>query len=996
MGTWQRLAATALLGLTACGGGGGGGGDASAGSGGYAGSAFGVVQLISHAPTEGAVQVPLDVTIELQFDANIVAESFDYPDTWLRETATQTDVPFDVQAAANGQVTVRPINDLAAETEYTFQLAALTTDVSGRILDRTVSFAFRTLDVTPPSLLGVDVPHNAIAVSRSAPITITFDEPIEPTSISDQSLYLRDDFGSRFACQADAVDRDVILTPTADLPGDREVFVVVTEMLTDRAGNRLQTPLQSAFTTASDRDGPSATGCWPLINQQDVSPLCQPTFDFSESMDPATVATTSLLFQDDSGHSVPFDVDATPDQRRLRILPRTPLLPNRSYTVAFTLGSDAATDVSGNALVSAVALVFTTGTDQSAPQLVASTPAHGQDRVPGVLVAELDFDEPLAPDWINSDTVQLVAGDEEWETVVELVGDRTLRATPILRLPVDTQCSLQVRGGQDGLRDLAGNVAADIKLTFTTSSDSETPEALLLPPDAATEVAVSSRLSVTFDAPMDPATLNSSTVLFTDDDGTPLTGMLSVTGGDRVVTFTPDSALASDSYYRVRIIGGNAGPRRKSGNWFDADRESRFRTGSLVDLIPPTLSVSINDLPANRRDGIVLPPFGWTVEIDASDAQSQWPDVGAVEVQLSGGVGPRSDTWIAAAEIAYGSARFEVPESAALTPGAWTMIVRAPDLSGNIGQSDPIDFQVDATTGGAMPFERTQIVWVRTELDRDGNGRRDFTDDMIRLGFATEGDPNGTNDWLEQLGLDGILAKVNRLYERSARGEPVDAGSVSIRFTTYEPIALPHMQMALGGMDPEGDWSRGVGDPSTGVLGRAFYDYRNGNVAERNTSSSPGTGVFPAEMFLYQARIHLQVYPSFQTVFASKFLPICPGLGGTPAGADPLDAAVLQPNFDYENATNSQRVRWNTVMLAMDDWASVIGVILAHEVGHSVGLVAPGDMPTGLLGDASLHNTFAGAAEVMAPSVGYEAMATMDYGFRDVDLAYLRQRILLR
>ena len=96
--------------------------------------------------------------------------------------------------------------------------------------------------------------------------------------------------------------------------------------------------------------------------------------------------------------------------------------------------------------------------------------------------------------------------------------------------------------------------------------DGENPEALLLPPDAASGVAISSRMSVTFDAPMDPATLHSATVLFTDDHGAPLAGTLRVTGGDRVVTFTPEDFLDSDSYYRIRVIGGNAGPRRKSGN----------------------------------------------------------------------------------------------------------------------------------------------------------------------------------------------------------------------------------------------------------------------------------------------------------------------------------------------------------------------------------------------------------------------------------------------
>ena len=83
-------------------------------------------------------------------------------------------------------------------------------------------------------------------------------------------------------------------------------------------------------------------------------------------------------------------------------------------------------------------------------------------------------------------------------------------------------------------------------------------------------------------------------------------------------------------------------------------------------------------------------------------------------------------------------------------------------------------------------------------------------------------------------------------------------------------------------------------------------------------------------------------------------------------------------------------------MNALDDWSAVIGTILTHEVGHAVGLTAPGPAPQGLFGNASLHNDGFAAAEVMAATVGYEAMITLNYAFRDLNLAYLRQRILLR
>ena len=983
--------AAALVALAAaCGGGGGGGEDP------VVPVAVGVVKLVSHTPSDGDVQVPLAATITLEFDADMAMETFAYPETWLRETATQHMVPVTFTPAANKRVHVQPQSPLAAETDYTFQLAALTTDVKGRILDKTTSFTFRTIDETPPTLLSFDVPNNATGVRRTGTFTLHFDEGIDQSSIAPETLYLRDVFDFRYACETTAVDDTVVLRPYADLPGDRQFFVVVTTSVTDRANNALEEGFQSTFTTVSDADAPSAVDAWPAHNAVGISPLVQPTFRFDESMDPDTVEAASMLFQDEFGGFVAFAVEATLDQYTLRLRPTAPLQPNRLYELTFALGGVAATDVSGNTLTATQSLTFTTGSDYAPPKLVESSPDAGDARVPGALVATARFDEPLDPAWVSGETVQLLVDEEPWASVVELVGGDTVQVTPILALPTQTSCRLVLQGGQDGLRDPAGNVHAGTSVTFTTSSDSGQPEALMLPPDAADGVAVGSALSVTFDAPMDPATLNSATVEFTDDAGAPLAGDFAVSGGDRVVTFTPASPLTVGEHYRIRVVGGDGGPRRVTGNWFDTDRTSRFRVGSVVDGIPPTVAASVNGIPEARRTGLVLPPFGWSVDVNASDAQGQWVDVGSVEVTLTGGVGPTPAELLAVAEMGIGSVRVVVPQTAALSPGAWTMRVRIADLSGNVGLSNVIAFEVDDLSTGAMPFERTQVVWIRTELDRNNNGRGDFADDMLRLGLQSEGDPNGSNAWLEQVLLEGILAKANALYGRGARGEPLDSGSVPLRFTTFEPISLAHMQMGLGGLDPEGGQSRQFGDASTSVLGRAFYDYRNSNVAERNTTTSPGTGVFPAEMFLYQARIHLQTYPAFQTVFASRFLPLCPDMGGTPAGSHPLDAAVLRSDFDYAGATSSERARWTTVMEAMDDWAAVIGVILAHEVGHSVGLVAPGDMPLGLFGDSSLHNTYAGAAEVMAASVGYEAMTSLEYRFRDIDLAYLRQQVLLR
>lgn len=995
MGTGTRLAAIGLLlGMAACGGGGSSSGTSGSGS---AGSAFGVVNLVTHSPADNAVQVPLDAVIILEFDAEMALETFGDEDTWLRATGSETNVPVTFTRGSNGRVSCQPDNELQAETDYVFQLSALTSDLQGRILDATTSFTFRTFDETPPEVTGFSVADGATEVSRTGTFTISWTEVIEQDSITELTLYLRDVFGGRFPCESTVIGQTVVMNPYADLPGDRQFFVVATTALADRAGNLLETQFLSSFRTMSDTAQPSVTSAWPDLYATDVSSLVQPTFTFDESMDPATVEAVSLLFQDEFGSIIPFAVESTLDQRSLRIRPTVELQRNRSYTMAFLLGAAAATDVSGNGLLATQALTFTTGSDRTGPQVTTTSPGAGETRVPGVLVAEVQFDEDLDARWVNTDTVELLVDGDVWTSVVEIVGTDLIRVTPILTLPTATQCTLRVLSGQDGIHDLAGNVLGTMEsITFTTSDDSELPSAMILPPDGAVAIAAGSRISIVFDAPMDPQTLNSSTLLFTDDFGSPIAGSMALSADNRVVTFTPTNNLIPNSYYRVRVVSGNAGPRRVSGNWFDTDRLSRFRTGQVLDGIAPTVTASINGIPSSRRTGLVLPPSGFTVDVSVSDPGSQWVDMGSIEVEFDGGFGPTADSLLAVSSITYNSLQVVVPFDTPLSTGSWTLTVWATDLSGNRGKSDVIPFSVDNPTSGAMPFERTQIVWVRSDLDRDANGRSDFADDMLRLGFATEGDPIGTNAWVEKVLFEGVLAKANAMYMRGQRGEPIDSGSVQLRFSTRQPIALPHMQIALGGLDPESDRTRVYGDDSSGVLGRAYYDYKNGNSSERNTSTGPGLGVFPAEMWLYQTNIHLQVYPSFQTQFAARFLPICPDMGGTPAGSHPLDAVVLTDAFHYDTASVAERARWGTIMAAADDWAAVIGIILAHEVGHSVGLVAPGGMPNGLFGDGSLHDTYASAAEVMAASVGYEAMTTLNYQFRDIDLAYLRQRILLR
>jgi len=281
-------------------------------------------------------------------------------------------------------------------------------------------------------------------------------------------------------------------------------------------------------------------------------------------------------------------------------------------------------------------------------------------------------------------------------------------------------------------------------------------------------------------------------------------------------------------------------------------------------------------------------------------------------------------------------------------------------------------------------------------MDRDNNGREDIKDDLLRLGLMAAGDPAGTNGRMISLMRDGILAACNTIFGRDPSGTPLGGDSIPVRLTHQRPLGLTYSSIACAGMDPEGTAGRTYGSASTGVLGRAYFDYRNNNIADHNTALSPGLGVFPAEVFFFESNIHIQVGSSFLTSFGLRFRRLCPPMGGTAAGADPLDPIVLAATFDYASATSAEQSRYDTIFDALDDWSKVVATVLAHEVGHSVGLVAQGGNPLGLHGDSSLHNEFAALDNVMAAALGYDSMVVLPHRYRDVNAAYLRQRLMMK
>ena len=215
-------------------------------------------------------------------------------------------------------------------------------------------------------------------------------------------------------------------------------------------------------------------------------------------------------------------------------------------------------------------------------------------------------------------------------------------------------------------------------------------------------------------------------------------------------------------------------------------------------------------------------------------------------------------------------------------------------------------------------------------------------------------------------------------------------------FTAHEPHGVPYSEIALGGPDPSALPGRSYGAESSGILGRAFFDALNANRVDRNTATSPALGVFTGELFLFEAETHSRLAPTYVTSFGYRFMKLVPEMGGTPVGAGSLDSIVTAEDFDLNNSNQGELQRYFDIFLAADDWATAAGVILAHEVGHTVGLVIEGPPPRGLHGDISLHNEMPALGDVMSSAVGYDSLISLAFRFRDLNAAYLTHRVLLK
>jgi len=404
------------------------------------------------------------------------------------------------------------------------------------------------------------------------------------------------------------------------------------------------------------------------------------------------------------------------------------------------------------------------------------------------------------------------------------------------------------------------------------------------------------------------------------------------------------------------------------------------------DTRPPELFITLDHIPDDQNDLLVVPPGGFHITLAFDSGKGSPIDQASLVVTANLALdGIAAGANLASRFSVFGwGAVWRVPEDAGVAPTTVRLSVRIRDRAGNEARGS-YAFAVRNFDFGA-PLATMQHVHLDFTRDRDANGVADFVESLRRFGLTSPGASDLEREIHDELVAE-IVARVNVLYGHGPEGTRT-RDSVNAVFSSDAP-RVPHSSLCIGGAHPD----------TPGALGSVPIDLDNLDEIQ-DACREPRHGVFPDA---------IEALWGSSRLFGRSLGPLRPNRAGAPVGAHPLDEILFSPHFRLELASEEQLSRFARALDALDLFAQVVAVAVAHEVGHMLGLTAPGAAPLGLFGgdsgDELSHNVAAGGGtprgnHVMNRGGSFSLAEISGRGgqatprFRPLNWAYLHDRIV--
>ncbi len=421
-----------------------------------------------------------------------------------------------------------------------------------------------------PLVVSTNPLSNATMVPLNQVISATFNEKMDPASFTQASFTIDGVLKASIpgTVSYSVADSTMRFTPTGKLALATTYTCTVKASVKDLNGNFLQVDYRWAFSTGPVV-APIVTLTDPLNNATNVAMDKVITATFSIPMDASTITTSTILVK--AGNTtVPGTV--TYDGSLVTFTPSANLLPNTLYTVTITTG---ALNADGTALQADYVWTFTTS--GVPPTIVSTDPVNNATDILTNKIVRANFSVAMNPLTITTTTFTVKQGTTVVAGTVTYSG---LRASFTPAIPFDVNKVYTATITTGALNAAGTAILNDYVWSFTTIAVLTPAVTLTDPLNNATNVALSKKVTATFNMPMDPLTLTTTTFTLKEGANTVL-GTVTYLGS--TATFTPTVDLLTGTTYTATITTGAKNPAAVA---IVSNYVWNFSTGATV-ITPP-------------------------------------------------------------------------------------------------------------------------------------------------------------------------------------------------------------------------------------------------------------------------------------------------------------------------------------------------------------------------------------------------------------------------
>jgi hypothetical protein len=461
--------------------------------------------------------------------------------------------------AVNGAtVSFTPVSPLPGNTQVRVFTVGPLQDVAGNGVNF-FSSVFTTgagTDTTPPQVVSITPNSGATNIGLNASAVLTFSKALNPVTVNSNTFGV---FGSGSQVGLNtsiSADNRTVTLSTGNLPASSVVTVVATSGVKDLAGNALP-DFRSQFTTtaAADTSHASVIGQRPGNGASGVPLNTSVVLFVNEPLNVGTVANAMHTSQ--NGNLAPGTITTRNNGQTIEFIPTSPWQNNALIQV---LLDNTALDVDGSPINSYQGS-FRTAADTTtvAPSLVSISPANGASGIAENPVVELQYNEPLNPATVNTNTVLLQNGNTGQNVAGTVTLDASgmfIRFVPAAPLTANVRYFPETTQAIQGVNGLVQGFTTFNSFVTGTTTDTVPPVVTLVsPPDGFVGVPVNGDIHVRFNEVINPLTANAGTIQVSGAGQTVIASSVSFSNSNQEVVLTPQEPFPDNTSMTITVSG---------------------------------------------------------------------------------------------------------------------------------------------------------------------------------------------------------------------------------------------------------------------------------------------------------------------------------------------------------------------------------------------------------------------------------------------------------